>query len=636
MKIILKICLLLGPLHSLAQNTLFDKPVRQQVDSIRAVLLNSKNDTLKMSAYRDLHFYYSELNRDTALFYAKKQLELSQQLHQKLWEASAWESIGYVTQIMGDYPGSYIALTNALKLSEDKNSEKEIWEVTRFSKDGDAHKVRFYNLTATHILFAFLYLGTGNREKAFASFEKGIQTSQEIDDKVGLVAAYANYGSTCLRFDKLDSAVIFAGKAIDYLDASDLAKSNPPFFSFEKGNCLNTLGQVSIKKHDYAAAKNYLHQAAELCQDENSMDALVNICLTAAVLYRTTGELDSSLYFATESLNKARLLGSATAINNAYNAMSETLHQLGKTGEAYKYLALARDLGDSISNRRQEKVSQYQSLDFDQRLRLVEMEKNSIRLQSNIRMYTLLAGIGVFVLISFILYRSSRNRTKANRQLEALNADLANKNHLLDKRNAENELLLKEIHHRVKNNLELVSSLLALQSAQIDDPGTRKAMQEGQNRVQSIGIVHQKLYQGENLGAIEMKDYFINLGDSVLDSFGIQQRVTIECAMDKLDLDIDAAVPLGLIVNELLTNSLKYAFPAGQQGKVQIKLQRQNDGALHLQVSDNGIGKSGITHGTGFGGQLISLLTRQLGGCMREEIKNGTHIYFEFTPVKAA
>ena len=133
-----------------------------------------------------------------------------------------------------------------------------------------------------------------------------------------------------------------------------------------------------------------------------------------------------------------------------------------------------------------------------------------------------------------------------------------------------------------------------------------------------------------------MKDYFINLSESILDSFGAEKRVTIECAMEQLDVDIDTAVPLGLIVNELLTNTLKYAFPEGQAGKVQIKLHKQKDGMLQLEVSDNGVGKSGIIHGTGFGGQLVALLTQQLGGTMREEIANGTKIYFEFKTSKAA
>jgi two-component system, sensor histidine kinase PdtaS len=106
--------------------------------------------------------------------------------------------------------------------------------------------------------------------------------------------------------------------------------------------------------------------------------------------------------------------------------------------------------------------------------------------------------------------------------------------------------------------------------------------------------------------------------------------------MEKLDVDIDTAIPLGLIVNELLTNTLKYAFPKGGNGKVYIKLEKRKDNILHLEVSDDGVGKSGITHGTGFGGQLVSLLTQQLSGSMKEENKNGTHIYFDFKMDKAA
>ena len=212
----------------------------------------------------------------------------------------------------------------------------------------------------------------------------------------------------------------------------------------------------------------------------------------------------------------------------------------------------------------------------------------------------------------------------------------AKKNKLLAIKNAENELLLKEIHHRVKNNLEIVSGLLALQSSQIDDQGTKDAMQESQNRVNSIGIVHQKLYQGTNLGAIEMKDYVLNLSESILDSFGAEGKVNLELAMEHLDLDIDTAVPLGLIINELITNTVKYAFPNNQKGKLTIKLEKQPDNILHLVVSDNGVGKSGITQGTGFGGQLISLLTHQLNGTMSEDNLNGTTVIFDFKLKKSA
>lgn len=589
-----------------------------------------------MSAFRDLHFYFSEMNRDTALYFAEQQLILSQKLHQKLWEASAWESIGYVTQIEGNYPRAYKALSLALKIAEDPKSEKGNWNIKKFAKDNDAHKARFYNLTAIHILFAFLHIGTGNNKEAFESFRTAIKTAEEVKDDVGLIAAYANFGNTCRQFDKSDSAILLTNKALTYLDHSDLKKTNPPYYNFEKGNCLNTLGLVYSQTGNFFAAKKYLKEAERLCLDENSRDALVKIYISFADVYRKCNQLDSSLYFAQKSLMIADLLGTRAVIKNVYRTLAETYEAKGNIAGAFKYLKLEKALNDSLNDSRQEKVKQYQHLSFEEEIRLLAVEKENLRLQGNIRFYAMLAGILVFFLIAFILYRNNRSRSKVNKKLATLNLDLANKNTLLDHRNEQNELLLKEIHHRVKNNLEVVSSLLALQSAQIDDPNTRDAMQEGQNRVQSIGIVHQKLYQGANLGAIEMKDYFINLGESILDSFGAEKRITIECAMEQIDVDIDTAVPLGLIVNELLTNTLKYAFPNGQPGKVMIKLQRKNDGVLQLEVSDNGIGKSGITKGTGFGGQLVLLLTQQLSGTMKEEVNEGTKIYFEFQTAKAA
>jgi two-component sensor histidine kinase len=208
-------------------------------------------------------------------------------------------------------------------------------------------------------------------------------------------------------------------------------------------------------------------------------------------------------------------------------------------------------------------------------------------------------------------------------------------------RNAENELLLKEIHHRVKNNLEVVSSLLALQSAQIDDPSVQSAMLASQNRVHSMGIIHQKLYQGENLAAIEMRDYFINLSENILDSFNAEGHIKVECDMPKLVLDVDTAVSIGLITNELLTNSLKYAFNEKENGTIKISLTEQEttantEGVYLLKISDDGIGKpiDEKAKGTGFGTQLVNLLTKQLDGKLTYENNNGTIVTMIFKKTK--
>lgn len=236
-------------------------------------------------------------------------------------------------------------------------------------------------------------------------------------------------------------------------------------------------------------------------------------------------------------------------------------------------------------------------------------------------MISIIAALLLFILV--LLYKTVQSNKR--------------KNKLLQIKNKETEFLLKEIHHRVKNNLEIVSSLLALQSEQITDRQVRDAMQKSQHRVHSMSMIHQKLYQSKSMSAIEMKEYFTNLGNYIVDTFGAGDRISVECKMKTLELDVDTAVPIGLIVNELLTNSLKYAFPNGEKGRVIIKLS-EKQGHLFLEVSDNGIGKplSGTNEGTGFGTKLVSLLTKQLEGNMSLTVKDGTAVSFEFQYHKAA
>ncbi|NJC28044.1 sensor histidine kinase [Neolewinella antarctica] len=206
------------------------------------------------------------------------------------------------------------------------------------------------------------------------------------------------------------------------------------------------------------------------------------------------------------------------------------------------------------------------------------------------------------------------------------------KNALLAVQNDRNELLLKEIHHRVKNNLETVSSLLELQSASLTDEHAVSAMRAGQSRVRSMGLLHQKLYQGENLAAIEMKDYFTNLAESLEETYEPDDDILITVAMEPLEMDVDTAVPLGLIVNELLTNALKYAFVGAGAGAVTVGLSRVNTNEYRLTVRDDGVGKDFAAgpQGTGFGSRLVELLTRQIGGALTEVNDGGLRTELRF------
>jgi two-component sensor histidine kinase len=154
----------------------------------------------------------------------------------------------------------------------------------------------------------------------------------------------------------------------------------------------------------------------------------------------------------------------------------------------------------------------------------------------------------------------------------------------------EKETLLREIHHRVKNNLQVISSLLRLQIRVTNDDKVKKALNEGQARIESMSLIHQSLYQKENLASIQMKSYLEKLTKSIFNTYRISNNdVQLHLEIEDFNLSIDTVVPIGLIINELITNSLKYAFASGKSGQIWVTLGKKND-TLFLQVKDSGIG----------------------------------------------
>ena len=192
----------------------------------------------------------------------------------------------------------------------------------------------------------------------------------------------------------------------------------------------------------------------------------------------------------------------------------------------------------------------------------------------------------------------------------------------------EKEVLLKEIHHRVKNNMQVISSLLNLQSGYVADQQTLEIFEDSQNRVRSMALVHEKLYRSENLAQIDFGDYVQELTSYLFRSQNGQQRsITLKVQADVIFLDIDAAVPCGLIISELVSNSLKHAFPNGQSGEIVVDMCNSIDQQITLVVRDNGIGfppELDFRETDSLGLQLINTLVGQLGGTVELDSSHGS------------
>lgn len=197
----------------------------------------------------------------------------------------------------------------------------------------------------------------------------------------------------------------------------------------------------------------------------------------------------------------------------------------------------------------------------------------------------------------------------------------------------EKEVLLREIHHRVKNNMQVISSLLNLQASQTQDRATKTMLEESRQRVRSIALIHEKLYNSANLASIDFGVYLKNVADELLRTFG---RPDVACVLDLegIPFEIDKAIPTGLIVNELLTNALRHAFPSGTKGTVHVRLRSLADGKVELVVQDDGIGFSAATDisaATTMGLAIVRTLVEQMQASLRMDTTRGTTCTVTFT-----
>ncbi|NWJ48383.1 MAG: PAS domain S-box protein [Chloroflexi bacterium] len=202
----------------------------------------------------------------------------------------------------------------------------------------------------------------------------------------------------------------------------------------------------------------------------------------------------------------------------------------------------------------------------------------------------------------------------------------------------EKETLLKELHHRVKNNLQVVYSLLKLQAANIKDPEIADLFIETQNRVQSMALVHQKLYQAESFSRVDMENYIQSLITNLHHSLSFDpKKVFLDVKIEGVLLNMDTAIPCGLIINELLYNAFKHAFPDNRNGIVKIELSRDATAMFCLRISDDGVGlpENLDPHNTEtLGMQLVAMLTRQLDGTLELLKEHGTTFIIKFRELR--
>jgi len=359
----------------------------------------------------------------------------------------------------------------------------------------------------------------------------------------------------------------------------------------------NDLASFHMEFNAYEEAEKYFIKSLEIIKAEDERQIMV-IKNGLSQVYLHTGRFEECIRVSKEALSTVRKTNDIFFLSEIPEYIAKSYKGLQQYDSAYKYMELNWLYTDSLFT-----VNQEQALEEMQTKYETEKKERIIDRQKREQLFggALLIALGGIVAL---LIRAYRSKNKLNV--------------LLEERNEEKDFLLKEIHHRVKNNLQILSSLLSLQSNEETDSTVLSALQESKNRVESMGLIHQRLYTRDNVIAINMKDYINDLSEYLKESFiSVDQSVNILSKVSVGLVDVESAIPIGLIINELVTNSVKYGLIENDDAEIRIELRMTENELLELTVSDNGQVQSNPLenkNSTNFGSQLVGILSKKLKG----------------------
>jgi len=454
-----------------------------------------------------------------------------------------------------------------------------------------------------------IYRLTDKPEEALQIYLRSLSLNIDQGDSILIATSYQNIGVVYSHENQLDSALANFDRAHAILSVSDASTHVP--------SLLNAYAEAFLNAGIPDKARVYAKKAADYLGEYEEQETTLKMYLLQGKIEMQAMDYVASIEALEEGLQIALGTERKNVIRDFYKSIYETYVAAAMPLKAIesmeKYMALHEEIQDIEKIKNIEELqTRYETAEKEKEIEQLKLLEEINILKMSRQRNAIFAGIIFLIFMGILLF----NIFYQKRQIQSQNLIISQS--LLEK-----ETLLREIHHRVKNNLQFISSLLRLQSKHITDSGARGALKEGQDRVKSMALIHQNLYQDRNLAGVDIGVYFEQLIGNLFDSYNIRpSQVSLHLDIEKISLDVDTVIPIGLIVNELVSNALKYAFPNDRVGQIQVTIKEVSD-HLMVTVSDNGIGISTNIKkklGTSFGYRLINVLKTQLKADL--DIKN--------------
>lgn len=611
---------------------LFPIPLNAQLnlDSLREVMQETTDASEKAYLLDELSFQWFYEDLDSSLFYGQLAYKEFSGLDDPDGLARSATSVAVAYHYQYNWDSAEYYYLEALQIREGINSDR---------------------VAASLNNLGVMFMDQEEYDTATKYYLRSMEVRQKSNDTLGVALTMSNLG---LIFKKQGNYI----KALEYYRQAIASLERNRQDRYLEVALLN-MGAIYNTQEKYDSALIYNLRLKRLSSERSSQRNLAKSYVNLANTYQGLNMLDSSLYYGDESLSFFKIQNDTLNMANSllpvaqsylklknYSKVIETCQQLdqllqvidnkelaienellfaeaysglNQTGEAYRHMQKAFELKDLyLTSSLNETISKL-TLKYETEQKEREISELKIENQAAIiaeqqaesqRNFLIVITAGL-LLSALLLYLLLRTKSRSNSQIrQSLN---------------EKEILLKEIHHRVKNNLQVISSLLSLQSRFIEDKDAQALVNEGQSRVKSMALIHQKLYQKDNLTGVEVRDYIENLCSTLVSTYNINpDRVKVSYAVDDLNLDVDTMIPLGLILNELVSNAFKHAFPTGE-GHLHILLHKSQQ-QLILELSDDGTGadEERIKNKDSFGMRMIHSLSRKLEAEVSFSFDKGT------------
>ncbi len=597
------------------------------LDSLKQIIAKSQNEEAQFKAAMDLGWYYRTVQLDSAFHYTAFADDITPE-EDHIKKAEIYYNFGVLNRYKGSFKKSIDYYQKNLQINQDLNNLNGIAKAhyglstaylenkdmdnallqSQKSKDIFSAKADTFGMLRAINLIGIILKDVERPLEAETYFLEALSYAKALNNIEEQAHFYGNLGSTYTDLKEYKKAIEHYQKALKI----DVEQNN----QWGVSAILENLGRVYNKQKNFQEAENVLSQALEIKLKLNHTKDIAALKDKLGYAKGMNGKFQEGVSLLEESKEMAIANNLIDTKILTYAHLAEIYNKHKKYDLAVGCLREERDLlKKSWEANLQETVvelnTKYETIEKEQEIATLNSAKEiaALQLKSAQRTTASLAGIALLFIGLFFWLRN-----------------LYKKILVQDK---EKEILLKEIHHRVKNNLQFISSLLNLQSQHIDDPTALDALKEGQDRVKSMALIHQNLYQEKNLTGVELKKYFETLISNLFHSYNINDNnVQLHMDVDNLNLDVDSVIPLGLIVNELVSNSLKYAFPNNKNGTINVSLKEEKQ-MLVLTVSDDGIGfknEKEILSNNSFGYKLINAFKDQLEADMKIKNENGLSI----------